>query len=346
MLLALVACSGDDELTGYVPHSETISIVKNDLLFSAQGGSATVEIQAGETATAQTDATWATASVSGKVITVTAEANTHYEGRTAMLLIRAGKATRQLPIQQRGVIVGTLPVESRRAAMEGEHFTYTIAHDMPMVLTTSEEWIHATMEGDVLSIDIDANESGHMRRGMLMSECNQQKDTMAIVQYDMQNDVVGSYYMIGYNGGIGGAPVATHFDVVLHNDELCWNWPGQDLWRDRWVPLRFDASTCTIFFPSAIRLYESGSSYDIAYFYDTNGIIATSNVIGADARLDYDERSHELTTLLTASNWPGHELGGFIIRSSRAGGMVVSTLLQIAQPRLMRVGPPGTTLNE
>jgi hypothetical protein len=284
--------------------------------------------------------------VNGTVITVTAEANTHYEGRTAMLSISAGKATRQLPIQQRGVIVGTMPVDSRQAAMEGERFTYTIAHDMPMTLTASHDWIHATMEGNLLTIDIDANNSGHMRRGFLVSECNQLLDTMAIVQYDMQNDVVGSYYMMGYNGGIGGAPVATRFDIVVHDDALCMNWSGQDLWRDTFVPLGFDASTCTVFFPSAMRLYESGSSYDIAYFYDTNGIVATSSSSGANARLDYKENSQEHMATLTASNWPGHDIGGFIIRSSRAGGLVVSTLLQIAQPVLMRIGPPGATRSE
>lgn len=336
-LVFLSSCSGDDELTGFVPAKQTLTIVKNDLLFPSQGSTATVEVRTDEALTAHTDAPWATATVSGQTVSVTAQPNTSYEGRTAMLTLSTPTATRQLPLQQRGVIVGTMPMDSYAATMQGGSLTMTISHDMPMTFVAGEDWIHATMQGDVLTVTVDACSEGHLRRGRLVSECNQLRDTLAIVQYDMDTDVVGSYYLMGYNGGTGGVPVAMRFTVEQRNGALFMTWPTQEQWKDASIPLAFDAASCTITFPSAMHLYDNGGNYDRAYFYDTEGIIAVSDSRGALARLDYSNETGAVASVLTAANWPGHELAGFIIRSVRANGLVQNTLAQIASPAIMKI---------
>ena len=331
----LLSCS-DDPMTGHQPEGETITIVKNDLLFGAQGSTATVEVRSAGSLTATTDADWAVATVSGSVVSVTVDTNTHYEGRTAILTISNGQDSRRLPIQQRGVIVGTMPVKDLNAAMSGQQYAYTVAHDLPMTFTASVDWIHADIDGERLTVTVDANSEGHLRRGRLVSECNGLRDTLNIVQYDMMTDVAGSYYMMGYSGGIGGPAVATSFDIVLSDGALYMNWPTQAQWKNTFIQLPFDAASCTITIPSMLQLYENGSSYDYGFFYDTNGVVASSNRMGADARLLYAPAGQTSYAPLTASNWAGHELGGFVIRSSRGGGLVVTNLLQIAQPMLVR----------
>lgn len=337
----VVACS-DDDLTGYVPDGQSITIVRNNLLFPAQGSTATVEVRASGSLSAQTDASWAHATVDGNIVSVTVETNTHYEGRTALLTLQCGEDSRQLPIQQRGVIVGTLPTKDRCAGMGGERFEYTVAHDLPMTVESPQDWIHPTMEGEELVITVDASTDGRLRRGLVVSECNQLRDTLSIVQYDVQQHVVGTYYMFGYSGGDTGLPVATRFDVVEQQGNFFMNWPTQDLWRDTFIPLTFDAASCTLFFPSMMFLYEKGSDYDYAVFYDTEGVVATSDRLGANARMNYYETDNTTYAVLTAANWPGHELGGFVIRSSRVGGLVVTNLLQLSSPVIMRIGPVGT----
>ena len=338
-LFAVVSCSEDD-MKGYVPDGEAITIVRNDLLFPAQGSTATVEVRANGALTAETDADWASAKVEGSIVEVSVETNTHYEGRTAMLTLRSGQDYRMLPIQQRGVIVGTMPVKSVAASMSGQSFSYSVVHDLPMTFSSTQSWIHAAIEGELLTITVDANSGGELRRGMVVSECNGLRDTLSVVQYDLQNHVLGSYYMMGYSGGIGGAPVAARMNIVEHDGEICLHWPAQDLWKDTFLPLSFDASTCTLFIPSALHFYESGNNYDYGYFYDSNGVVAGSNRMGANARLLWDSAEQSTYAPLTAANWPGHELSGFIVRSSRGGGLVVTNLLQIAKPILLRLGPP------
>lgn len=344
-LIFPAACSGDDELTGYVPQGESISVVKNDLLFPAVGGTATVEVSSAVPVTAELDADWATATVSGQTVSVTAVTNTHYEGRTALLTLRAGDATRRLPVQQRGVIVGVLPLDNSFAPMEGCTYSYTIAHDLPMTLSSPQEWIHATIDGETVTVTIDANPEGHLRRGIVVSQCNNVADTMAIAQYDLENDVLGSYYMMGYNGGPNGLPIATRFDLVQHDGAICMHWTSQDNWASTYLPVTFDAEACTLFLPSAMTLYRNGSNYDMAYFYDSSGVVATSAANGALARLAWSEGSQAVSAVLTAGRWPGHQLAGFLIRSSRGNGLVTTNLLQMANPILVRVGPEGTTMN-
>jgi len=344
-VLVLTGC-GKDELTGYVPQAETISILHNDLTFSAQGATATVSVSADAPVTATTDANWCSASVSGTTVSVTVEPNTAFEGRTALLTIASGAATRTLPVQQRGMVLGSLPVSSHYSPNSGDSFTYTIAHDLPMTIEASQPWIHADIDGEQLSVAIDKNELGHIRRGYVVCQSAGYTDTLAIAQYDIDNDIVGSYYMMGYFGGSGGIASATRFDIVRQGDDLFMNWTNNDNWKDTLLPVSLDKGTATLFFPSAMTFYSSGSSADVGYFYDTNGIIAASSNYGASARMTYNEATGYDQAVLTAANWPGHELAGFIIRSSRGGGLVVTTLLQLGSPVVMHVGPVGTKISD
>lgn len=343
-VLALLSCS-KDELTGYVPGEETIEVVKNSLLFDANEGTATVEVKATGNISVTLNSDWCSATVSGNVVSVSVQPNMNFEGRTAVLTISTGQASRQLPVQQRGMVLGRFPESSLYVPLAGESFGFTIHHDLPMSLTTSASWIQASMSGDRLLLSVDGYTNGHLRRGYVVSESGGYRDTLRIAQYDLMNDIVGSYYMMGYLGGIDGQPSATRFDVIERNDSLFMHWTSQENWLNTYIPLGFDKSTATLFFPSAMRLYQSGGNGDTAYFYDVNGSVATSSSAGAEAYLEYNPSTGYNAAPLRAANWPGHVLGGFIIRSSRANGMVVQSVLQLAEPVIMRVGAEGETIN-
>ena len=342
--LTLVSC-GKDELTGYVPGDETIEVVANDLLFDAKEGTATVEVKATGSISVVLTSDWCSATVNGNVVSVSVQTNRNFEGRTAILTIKTDRASRQLPVQQRGMVLGRFPEESLYVPMAGDSFDFTISHDLPMNLTASASWIQATMNGEKLQLSVDNNTSGHLRRGYVVSECAGFRDTLRIAQYDLINDIVGSYYMVGYLGGNGGQLSATRFDVVERNDSLFMHWTNQDIWENTYIPLGFDRTTATLFIPSAMQLYGTISNGDTAFFYDVNGSVATSSSAGADAFLEHNASTGYNTATLKASNWPGHTLGGFFIRSSRGNGMVVQNLLQLAEPVIMRVGAEGETIN-
>ena len=87
----------------------------------------------------------------------------------------------------------------------------------------------------------------------------------------------------------------------------------------------------------------SGKKLVISYIGMETVTVASS--AGADAFLEHNASTGYNTATLKASNWPGHTLGGFFIRSSRGNGMVVQNLLQLAEPVIMRVGAEGETIN-
>ena len=333
-----VACS-DDDLKGYLPEAETIRIVQNDLLFEAGGGSATVVVDADGTIAATADADWCAASVSGRVVTVTAQPNGSFEGRTALLTLTAGDARRQLPVQQTGMALDMpLTTTGHHSPAAGEVFDLHISHSMPLNVSSPQTWIHPEVDGNTLRITVDDNSGGHLRRGLVACECSGFADTLRISQYDMRDDVVGSYYMMGYYGGNGGAPAATRFNIIMRNDSLLMNWP-QERYADAYIPITFDEATCTLFIPSGFTLYSDAGSSVYGFFYDTNGTISTS--ASASAYLSYNASTGYNSAALRMADWPGHELSGFIIRSV---SIVSTTIFQLGSPVLMRVGPEGTTL--
>ena len=135
---ALVSC-GTDDLQGYVPQEQPIRIVQNDLLFTAEGSSASVVVDADGTVSAQADQPWCGVAVSGRVVTVTVADNPGFDGRTALLTITAGEARRQLPVQQQGMVLDIpLPVSGYYAPTEGTTLTATIQHSLPLAVSSPD----------------------------------------------------------------------------------------------------------------------------------------------------------------------------------------------------------------
>lgn len=334
---ALVACSDDDY--EYVPAASSIRIVQNDLMFDSDGSSSTVLVEANGPISATVDVDWCRAEVNGRVVTVSVEPNYSLEGRTALLTIGDGNSSRQLPIQQLGMVLD-MPIvnNGHHSPIDGDVFTVDVAHSLPMTATSTSNWIHPEVTESGMRIVVDSNVGGHIRRGTVVCTCGSFSDTLRIAQYDTQNDVVGSYYMMGY---YGGQPAATHFDIIQRNDSLFMHWP-QERYANSYTHTPIDESTCTLFIPSAFTLYSDSRSTITGYFYDADGRVAASSTIGINARLFYSETAGYNAATPTIANWPGHTLYGFLIRNSSS--FVSTNILQLTTPVLMRVGPVGTEL--
>jgi hypothetical protein len=245
-------------------------------------------------------------------------------------------------VQQQGMVLDMpMVVNGHHSPASGDVFTATIVHNLPMEVSASHSWIHPVMEGNTLRVTVDSNVGGHIRRGLVFCECGGFRDSLAIAQFDMMDDVAGSYYMTGYYGGNGGAPTATRFDIILRHDSLFMHWP-QERYANAYVHIPIDRPSCTLFIPSGFTLYSDAKSEVIGYFYDTNGTLATSAGSGVTARLSYNEATGYNAAALEIAGWAGHTLSGFILRNN---SVVSNTLLQLASPILVRVGPAGTTID-
>lgn len=333
-VITFAACSSDDDTT---PTASTITVVHSDLLFEPQGRTGSVEVNATGTLHAQTNADWCRATTDGMTVYITVEPNMGLEGRTAILTLTAADASLQLPVQQRGAAIGSIAVSDYHASMEGGHVAFYIRHDLPIEVTTDEDWLHPTIQGDSLLLDIDANTTRFIRRGTIRYVCGGYSKELNVAQYDI-NTVLGTYYL---GGDMGGAATGFYFNLVQRDGAYYMNFFRMEEWKEDYVPVDFYEDQCRIVFHSASTIHTTGSGNDVLYFYSPEGSVATSSTATMRADIFYNPvwGSH-YAALEDNGTWSGGQLYGLLIRSSRS--LISYNLAQLTDPYLVWLGPEGT----
>ena len=333
-LLTVTSCGDDDEP---VASPQGIVIVKSDLLFDPQGRTGSVELQNSGTITAETSAPWAVATVQGNIISVAVEDNASFEGRTALLTIQADGDQRQLPIQQRGMALGSLAVDAYHATNTGGRVAFYIRHDLPLNITVDEDWVHASTEGDSMIINIEPNTGRVIRRALLTYECGGFANELAISQYNM-NDVIGEYYL---GGEMSGTQTGMRFYLVQRDGRYYMNFYTSSTWKNEYVPVDFNEERCEITIHSATVIYEENASrYDAFYLYSrtASGItLAASEQATMTARIYYNPIWGTHYGSLEGT-YGSAQLTGFIIRVTYPI-VGTSTLIQFDDPYLVFLGP-------
>lgn len=332
----LSSCS-KDELVGSASPAPAISIVSNNLLFGPSGGTGQLELSASGNVSYQLDASWCSATQSGNVITVTAQPNTDFNSRTALLTLRSGESTRQVPIQQQGMAFGAASVSSYHASMAGERAAFYVRHDLPVTVKTDADWLTATMKDDSLIVVVQPFESHFVRRATIEYESAGYTEKLVVSQYD-RAEVLGTWYM---GGTMSGASVGVRFTITDYEGQVCLNFYRMEKWVKEYIPLEFDEGLCQFVFRSATRIYESeDGSTDTYYFFSSDGAVATSNNVTMIANLDYNDEWHSYYALLDdEGKWGRGKLSGFLIRY--ASGLITTNVIQLNDPYIVRLGPVG-----
>ena len=328
---ATSSCGGDDNNPDL---TETITILSSDLIFEPLGRTGSVEVQAFGTITAELESDWCTATVNGNVINVTVEDNNTFEGRTALLIIHADGAQRKLPVQQRGMALGSLPVSSHHSPKAGERFSLYIRHDLPIHLNIDDDWIHAEVVGDSMIINVDRAPNNAIRRGLIEFECGGFESQLDITQYDMQY-VLGNYYFAGT--GQGGVAQAFRFRLKKVGNDYFMNFLNSDNWENNDLPVEFNEGLCELTFHSATVLYEEGANRDIFYFFQSDGAVVTSPTATMKARIYYNPFvGTHYAALEDGGTWIGSPLIGFVIYMTRS--IVTTPVVQLVDPYIMWIG--------
>lgn len=332
----LISC-GDDVSA---PEEKTVTIVKSDLLFEPVGRTGSVEVDAQGAVTVELESDWCTASVDGHVVSVTVQDNESFEGRTALLNIYADGGHVQLPVQQRGMALGSLSVTDDHIDNNGGHLSYYIRHDLPINLTTDDDWIHATMEGDSLLIDIDRNDGLFLRRGVLQYECAGITGELNIVQYDI-NMILGDWYL---GGDMGGASTGFRFYLTRDNGQYFMTIYKLDDWADKHIPVGFDEDRCELTLYNGSEINATTNTVYSFYFYNSTGQVATSNDATMKARFYYNpyataSAGSHYATLEDGGTWGDGTLCGFMINLYIPLVQQNTPFVQLLNPFLVWMGP-------
>ncbi len=199
LAMSFVACGDNDDLGAAYNRASTISVVKSDVLFSAAAGTGSVVVKAQGPIALSGSSEWCKATaLNDSTIEVSVDNNESNVGRSNLLTIKSGVDSVNVTVQQQGFYLQTGMGTAIAYGDDSVRKAYAFSTSGSPVITSTEDWLTATVEGDSLVVTAAANETGHVRRGYVKYTFGEFKDSVMVSQYDFEKDLAGAYYFCYY----------------------------------------------------------------------------------------------------------------------------------------------------
>lgn len=185
---ALSACdNGEGDVLSF--GNKDLTVLEANLLFGPEGGSNTITVESTNPVTAASEASWASVSVNGQSIVVTAPAYSSNETRYAKITIKAGDESTFVTAQQMGVMVKGFNPSDINAASKAETFDFTFVSNTAMTATADVDWITPSVikataadEPDTLRISLLENPTVDVRTGVVSYAAGAYNGTINVTQ--------------------------------------------------------------------------------------------------------------------------------------------------------------------
>ncbi len=270
--LSFVACSNDDEVGAEYNRISTISVVKSDVLFTANAGTGAVVVKADGPITFSCASEWCKAvALNDSTLEVSVENNEDNNSRASLLTIKSGVDSVNVTVQQQGFYFQSDMGTALACSDAGTRKAFALnSNGIPSVSTT-ESWLSAQLEADSIVVTTKANATGHIRKGYVKYQFGEFKDSVLVSQYDFDTDIAGSYYLAYTNRSTGklnavaaqlGTDEKGNVTLVLPQFGFT-------------IPVTLDKSTC--------QLSVVGGSYVGDYQVDENTTYAVGTVLGSSS---------------------------------------------------------------
>ena len=283
----LTSCSDDDDASG----SSSLAIVSSSVFFPSQGGDGQVVVAGNETVEAHLPVSWCQATVSGQTVMLTAQPNTTIEGRSAILTLRTASGSARLTVQQRGIVYN---FPHQRYYIYGDtaiSASLPISYDNATTVTTSASWLSASLQAGHVAYEAQPNTTQRVRSAWVRIASGQYRDSLKVLQYDAQTDILGHYTLAGTEAD--GSTVELPGTLGYTGKTLYFRVPSRS-WN---IAMQLDSLSPTLYLSSmeyAGRLKTDTASYYVtlitAPLVDRNFQIYLSSSYGMRALLDYDEQ--------------------------------------------------------
>lgn len=200
---ALTACSDDNAGEQYL-RQNTVGVTSSDLSFDADAhqGGVKFTMPQGATATAFVNASWAKAEVKGDSVLVSVANNPNLESRAAMLTIKSGTDSTNVPISQKGC---EFAYRGAKDYVVGDKDTTLIlpfsnVGAEPQLLSDNQDAIASVVRGDTaFAVTIKANTTGDMRQVNLFVNNQGVQDTVSVRQGELSDFVNKAFYLTGFD---------------------------------------------------------------------------------------------------------------------------------------------------
>ena len=184
--VALASCESN-EVEGPAP-VEKLPVLSNQSYFQATGGEGRVVVDAEAAVEASANKSWLTTSVSGNVVTLTAQENKSVESRYATVTIKSGDAVAVVEAQQFGFQTVSFSIDDILVDSRSHTYSYPYTYLSDMTVSTNVDWITASAVKDEagnqsVSVTVAENLTGEVRQGQVSWKLGMDEGAFTVTQY-------------------------------------------------------------------------------------------------------------------------------------------------------------------
>ena len=188
--LAAVSCRKSSEQE--IEWRTELQAVKSNLVFMPGGGTETLEVNLSNVSVTS-DKSWASASVSGNIISVTVPANEGKLSRYAKLTIKSGSESIDAAVIQYGEVFDGMELADMEVPKEGGEFAYPFTSNLAVDVKADQPWVHISFDEDnpIVYVTVDKNEGFGYRFATVSYTAGSNSGSAQVIQEPTYGQVSG-----------------------------------------------------------------------------------------------------------------------------------------------------------
>ena len=188
--LAAVSCRKSSEQE--IEWRTELQAVKSNLVFMPGGGTETLEVNLSNVSVTS-DKSWASASVSGNIISVTVPANEGKLSRYAKLTIKSGSESIDAAVIQYGEVFDGMELADMEVPKEGAVFAYPFTTNLAVDVKADQPWVHISFdeENPIVYVTVDKNEGFGYRFATVSYTAGSNSGSAQVIQEPTYGQVSG-----------------------------------------------------------------------------------------------------------------------------------------------------------
>lgn len=192
----LSSCDNDDTTNEIATHG--LAVTSATTKFDAIGGTNSITV-ANTPVSAYANDDWATVTIDGSTVKVTATQNNDIQTRHASVVIKSSaEDSAVVNIDQDGMVMEIANSKTTFNDAAGEHKIH-INHNLPVTVTTKADWLSASVADDSLTVTTTENATGEPRQAWVYYSSGIITDSIHVMQFTPEKDILGDYNLYYYS---------------------------------------------------------------------------------------------------------------------------------------------------
>ncbi|MDE5649912.1 MAG: BACON domain-containing protein [Duncaniella sp.] len=314
--IAFTSCN-DDDVYFEDPTAKQLTILSRETSFDAAPSQGTIVVDTNEplSVTSSDQTGWISTAVEGNKVIVNVDLNGSIDGRSAMLTIKAGEKQAQVAIIQSGIIVAFDGSANIKVNDVSRTLTYPFKSNVPVEFFTDQDWITPTYEDGVLTISLAANNTRHVRSGVVSYTAGPVSDEITVFQADFTKDLAGDDYILLFVDGDDGKTKYLNVELRKTGTKYTLEIPAFGFS----IPLTYTASNIDLRMAAGAYMGDLAAYKVHTVMWDTTqGYITWNTAVSMSVDWRYEEEDGEGVTygeFVDNGSWTGYAPDAFILEA-------------------------------